>query len=236
MADEGRSAWAYVGLGCLALAVVGVLATAGGGFWLYRGAKRFEAEIKDPAARTSKVLEVLGASELPAGYHAVVAFSVPFVMRFAILSDRPPDSTGQVRALGQRGLIYIEFLHLGQDEQALGDYFAGRTDDPRVLRDNKIKIDVDEIIGRGVLERPDATLLYVSQRGTVAAHGFSGHGITSVILVDCPDDARMRTAIWFGPDSAPGKTAGAPELVGTPADPAAIGEFMGNFRFCGKPA
>ena len=119
------------------------------------------------------------------------------------------------------------------DDQELRDYFEGKTDDPRVLRDNNIDVDVDEIITRGIVPLDAATLMYVAQRGSVSTQGFKGEGVTSVTLIDCPDDKRLRMAIWFGPDPDPGLTADEADLTGTPADEAALVEFMGGFRFCG---
>ncbi len=91
-----RSPWFYVGVGCVVIIVLGLAVTALGGFWLFRSAKKLEEELKDPVARAEKVKKILGADELPEGYHALVAFSVPFVMETAILSDQEPDGSGVV--------------------------------------------------------------------------------------------------------------------------------------------
>ena len=121
-----------------------------------------------------------------------------------------------------------------QDEQELRDYFEGKTDDPGVLRDNQINIDVDEIIGRGVITDEEAALMYVAQRGSLSTHGHSSEGLMSLVMVDCPGDSKMRMAIWFGPDPrTEGAEAEQADLTGTPADEAAIAGFMSHFNLCG---
>lgn len=231
MAND-RSAWKALGIGCLFLAVLAAAFAVVGGVWFYRSAKRVEREMQDPAARTEKAKRLLGTTELPAGYHAMVAFSIPFLMDVAILSGQAPDEKGVIRDLGERGLIYVQFIRAGQDEQELRDYFDGKTSDPHVLRENNIDIDADEIIRRGVVPLADATLMYVAQRGRVSAEGVEGEGLTSMCLIDCPADKRLRMAIWFVPDPSPDSPVAELDLTGTPADEAALAEFMGRFRFC----
>jgi len=229
---EKKSPWLYIGIGCAAVLVLGGILVAAGIFWLARTAKQMEAELKDPVARADKVKEVLGADELPDGYHAMFAFSIPFVLKTAILSDEEPGADGVVSGFGERGLIYVQLLNLGQDEQELRDYFEGKTSDVRVLRKNGINVDMDEIIQRGSVPLEDSTLMYVAQRGSVSTQGYSGKGITSVILIDCPDDEKRRMAIWFGPDPDPGSSGDELQLAGTPADETAMAEFLGGFHFC----
>ncbi len=232
MAGE-RSPWFYIGIGCLVIVVLGIAALAAGGLWVFRTAKQFEADLKDPGARERRVMEVLRAERLPEGYHPVVAFTVPFLMETAILSDREPGPDGEIHGLGDRGLVYVELIRMRHDERELRDYFEGKTSDPGVLRRNDINIDVDEIISRGVIPTDEATLMYVSQRGSVSAQGMSTDGVTSVVLIDCPQDKRGRIAIWFGPDPDPGVPADRLDLSGTPADENALRQFLGHFRFCG---
>ena len=98
--QQGTSPWVFVGCGCgLAVLLIG-LALGGLAYFGYQGAKQFEADMKDPAARTDRVLEILGAEDLPEGYHAVMGMSVPLVMDIAILSDREPGPEGEMDDLG----------------------------------------------------------------------------------------------------------------------------------------
>ena len=230
---EERSAWFYLAWGCGGLLLVGGIVAVALGVWVFRSAKQFEAELKDPVTRTEKLKKMLGAERLPEGYHAMLSFSVPLVMDAAILSGDEPDSEGMINDLGERGLLYFEMIGIGQDEQELRDYFEGKTDDSRILRKKKINIDIDEVIRRGVIPRDDHTLMYLAQRGSISAHGQNGEGIMSVVLVDCPDDKRMRTAIWFVPDPAPSIPLEDLDLAGTPADESAITDFFDHFSLCG---
>lgn len=250
-----------IGLGIAAgcAVIVGLMAVSAGacGVWLWREGQRMQAEMRDPATRGNKVLEVLGTDRIPDGYHPVAAFSVPFVMEMAVLSDREPDADGNVEGFDERGFIYVQMLGIGQDEQQLRDFFEGRTDDYGVLEDNGMNLDIEEILDRGVfeLEGEDARAMYVTQRGSIAVEGGRGRGLTGMALIDCPDDERRRVALWFGPDPARAAAGGAEtaagaesadsdaaadsspageiSLAGTPADPDALRAFLANFRYCG---
>lgn len=228
---QGRSPWVYVGIGCGALLLIVVVAVAIGGFAVFQGFKKLGEEMNDPVAREARVKRVLGAEELPNGYHAGFAMSIPRVMELAMLGSRPPGATGENPDLGERGLIYVEFIGR-QNEARLRDYFEGRTSDPDVLSQSNIQIDAREILQRGVIPSDTRTLMYVTQRGSVSSYGVKGDGITSVILVDCPGDRRTRMAIWFGPDTEPNAESSELDLTGTPGDEVEIASFMGHFRVC----
>ena len=87
MASEQRSPWVWVGLGCGTLVVLGVACAIVGGLWTVRSVKQFERDMKDPQTRTNRALGILGADELPPGYYASVAFSIPMFAEVAILTD-----------------------------------------------------------------------------------------------------------------------------------------------------
>lgn len=234
-AGRGRSPWLYVGIGCAVAAGIVASAAATLGVLGYRWAKRTEMELKDPDTRLARVRQVLGCEALPEGYHPVVALSVPFLTELAVLSDRPVaigENSGA--PFGERGFVYVKVLAAGQDDRDLRDYFEGKTNDPEVLRRHRIRVRTRELLGRGLIEGRGQTLLYLAQRGDVELSEHRGRGLTSLILVDCPQDSTLRIAIWFGPDPASGPERGDAVLAGTPADPSALGEFMGHFRFCGQ--
>ena len=243
------SPWVWVGVGCLGAVVLAVGGVIALGMLGYRKAKQFESELKDPQARAAKVQKILGTSHLPEGYHAFMGMSVPFVMDMAMLSDVEPDFSHpdkQHGGMGQRGFLYIRTLSAGNDKQQLRDYFEGRTDDAEVLRRNNIHIDRSgEVLKRGLIDMPeDMKLMYVSQRGEMEMAAGRARGITTMMLLDCPGDTRQRFGIWYGPEPKAKETAarsGAAEqrppaidLTGTPADEAAIREFMDHFRVCGS--
>jgi len=242
MARSGKtSPWVYVALGCLGAAVVAILVVAGLGFAGWRWARGVEQQLEDPAAREAKVLEVLGAERVPDGYHAVIAIEIPFLMTMAILSDVPPHDDGDAAewsnegGFEERGLIYFEMPSWGDEGENLDDFLEGRTDDAEFLRRSSIDLQRGEVIGRGEVDLPGAERArYVAQRGSIGGHGGDGaEGLTSTVLVECAGDARIRLAIWFGPDPDPEAAPEALAVGGTVGDPELLAGFLGQFRFCG---
>jgi len=233
--ERKTSPWVYVGIGCAVIVVLGIAGLGTLGFFGYRWAKEVESEMKDPARREAKVKAVLGCERIPDGYHPMVSLSIPLFMDMAMLSDQPPREGGEVRGFDQRGFIYFQMLNPRFDERGVRDYFEGKTDDASVLRRNGINVDVHskEMLGRGVLEMDGHAILYLAQRGGLHLDHGATEGINAMMLVDCPDDARMRMAIWFGPDPDPSARAGSEELRGTPAEEGTLRAFMGHFRLCG---
>jgi len=236
--EKRTSPWVYVGVGCLALVLLAVAAVATLGYFGYRQVKQFEADMKDPQARTQKALEALGADALPEGYHAVMSMSVPFVMDMAILSDEPPDADGRSHGRGKRGFIYVSSMAPAGKREALRDYFEGRGGEPDELRQQGINLERGELLKRGAVDVEGQHLMYVAQRGSISTGhgGGGGHGITTTMLVECPGSDRQRMAFWFGPDPDPAVAPDKLDLTGTPGDEEALRAFMGHFRLCGRAA
>jgi len=234
--QQKTSPWVCVGMGCAAIAALGVVAVVVVSITGYRWAKQLEADMKDPQAREAKVKEVLGCERLPEGYHPMASVTIPFVMEMAMLSDRAPDAQGVVRGFGERGFLYFQFINLGKDQQELRDYFEGKTDDEEVLRRHNIDIHVrsTELIRRGVLKMEGHAVMYLAQRGTMDMSEGRSEGVNALMLVDCPGDSRQRMAIWFAPDPDPKTPVASANFSGSPADEGALREFMGRFRLCQK--
>jgi hypothetical protein len=232
--ETKTSPWVYVGIGCTAIVVLGIVAVGAIGFLGYRWAKQVEHDTKDPAAREAKVMEVLGSERLPEGYHPMLSLSLPFVMDMAMLSDRAPDANGQIHGFDERGFLYFRLLNPAFKGKEMRDYFEGKTDDPSVLTRSGINLHLHsrQILRRGVFEAKDYPVMFLAQRGRLDMDQVRTNGINALMLVDCPRDARMRMAIWFGPDPDPKATAESASLAGTPADEAALREFMGHFSLC----
>lgn len=233
---DSKTVFAYIGIGCIV--IIGLMAIAMGacGVWVYSEAQRFEEEMTDPAARGSRVMDVLGAESLPEGYYPMMAFSIPFVMETAMLTDLEPEpGADQEPNFGERGFVYVKILRMGQDEEELRDYFEGRTDDADVLSDNGININVEEIIARDTMMLDGAEVMYVVQRGRVSM-GRSGRnrdaGLASMSLIECTGDSRLRIGIWFAPDPDPEAAPAEVVLTGTPGDPAAMADFYSHFDLC----
>jgi hypothetical protein len=231
-ATRKTSPWVYVAAGCGGALLLALLGLVGVGVLGYRKAKQIEAELKDPVARTAHVREVLGG-EIPPGYYAVLSVSVPFVMDMALLGDHPPDPKGGRQHL-EKGFVYVKSLAMGQQQDELKRYFEGKTDDAEVLRKANIHVDVDATIKRGTIDIPGQTTMYLAQRGGLAMHETSTHGLTTLVLIDCPQDSRQRLGIWFAPDPSPGEPVEKVDWTGSIADEAVVRDFIGHFRLCGK--
>jgi len=227
------SPWVYVAIGCGGALLLALLGLVGFGVIVYRKGKQIEAEMKDPAARASKVREVLHG-DVPEGYYPVFALSVPFLMDMAMLGDHPPDAKGAPDKRMDRGFIYVQSVTTGQQQDELKRYFEGKTDNAEALRRGNIHIDAKETIRRGALDIPGQDTLYLAQRGNIAMNESRSHGLTTMILIDCPQDTRQRLGIWFGPDPAPDEPVEKVEWTGSVADEAAMRDFMGHFKLCGK--
>jgi hypothetical protein len=227
------SPWVYVAIGCGGALLLAVLAVVGFGVLVVRKGKQIEAEMKDPTARAAKVREVLGG-DVPEGYYPVFSMSVPFLMDMAMLGDHPPDEKGQPSKRMDGGFMYISSIAMGSQQDELKRYFEGKIDDPEALRRANIHLDAKETIRRGSLDLPGQETLYLAQRGTFAVNQSRTQGLTTLIFIDCPQDARQRMGIWFGPDPAPDEAVEKVDWTGSVADEAAMRDFIGRFKLCGK--
>ena len=237
--ERGTSPWVYIGIGCLAAFLVLVAVVVGLGYIGYRTVSGAIETMEDPVARANAAARILGADEIPQGYYPMVGMSIPFLVETAVLSDTPPDESGMVPGFNERGLIYVKTLRIGEQEQELRDFFDGKIDDPEALRNFEIDLDVDEMLDRGTFQEANRVLRWASYRGEVAANDIDSgrqrkRGLNAMVLIECPDDERLRFGIWFGPDPDPEARPGSPALLGTPADPAAIQAFMSHFDVCSQ--
>ncbi|HEY4589338.1 MAG TPA: hypothetical protein VII86_08910, partial [Thermoanaerobaculia bacterium] len=93
--SKQTSPWVYIGVGCGVAVLLALAGIVGFTFLVYRQGKEMVQGFKDPKTREAKTRQVLPYDNLPAGYYAGGAMSIPFLMDFAILSDRPATgSTG----------------------------------------------------------------------------------------------------------------------------------------------
>ena len=236
--EKRTSPWVFIGVGCLAAFLALVAIVVGIGWLGFQQIQQIQDTMENPEARTEAAIEMLGAAEIPAGYHAAMALSVPFLMQTVILSDLEPDADGQIEGFDESGFIYVKTLRFGEQEQELRDFFEGRAEDSDILRQQPVRVSADEVIGRGSFELPGRTLRWVGYRGEIAVGGGRGSelgdGLSSMILVECPDDERMRLGIWFGTDPDPDTPVDEADFTGTVVDEAEIRRFMEPLDVCSR--
>lgn len=109
------------------MAILGLVGFTGLTWVGFRAGKQMEAGFSDPETRVRQVREILPYEELPAGYHAFGAISIPFLMKTVILSDQEPASregSGDQK-VGERGFFYTSFLAFGSREEGLKRFVQG---------------------------------------------------------------------------------------------------------------
>ena len=240
MAVEGKksSPVLWVVVGCAGAIVLGIIVLSVLAFFGYRAAKRVQSDIKDPAAREARVLEVLGGSKIPEGYHPVLGMSIPIVMDLALLSDRELPvgrEPGQGELFGERGFIFVRMVSRESRRKGLEDYIAGRSDDAEALRRAGIGLGRGETLKRGTLDLPGTKAAhYLARRSNVSFGGSSsGRSIVSMIDVECAGSSKLNFGIWFAADQNPeGTPVQSLELTGTPADETALAAFLSSFHLC----
>ena len=237
MADNGKtSPWVWVGCGCLGALLLIVGSIGAFLFSGYRWAKDVEETMKDPVARTERVNEILGSDELPPGYFAVAGLTVPLLAEIAVISTKEPEAGSEPDDLGDDGFVYVKVKWpMADKKRELRDFIEGKTDHtPDILLQSNIRIDSDEVIGRGELSIDGVSMPYVVNRGDLHVEGSGGKGIAAMVMVDCPEESRVRIGIWFGADPADEASQEEVEvdLSGTPADESALREFFSYFSFC----
>jgi hypothetical protein len=230
------SPWLYVGIGCGALVLLGVVGSIAAVVFGENKIKEISEDMSNPVTRTEKVKKMLGAQTLPEGYFAIMALSVPVLMDTAVLSTSAPDAPKKSRK-GQASFFVYLLLKAASvnDQEELREYLDGRSDDASVLTRNKVRIHTEEIIGRGAIQLEGHRLLYLTQRGELGSS--SGHdstepGINAIILIECPGETRLQMGLWIAPDPSPGTPLAQLELKGTPADPEALRAFMSHLNPC----
>jgi hypothetical protein len=237
----------YVGLGCGLIVLLGLIAVVGVTFFAYRQGKEMVNSFKDPKAREAKTRQVLPYTTLPAGYYAGGAMSIPFFMDFAVFTDREPTA-GQAPDQGSfdsRSFIFMNMRHLRDNREKMERYLRGEAPAPEDGAWSKSNVDfrANKVIRRGQLEVGGKTVLYQASEGEIShrqggAGGVSVSerkpGLVTMVLPECADD-RLRFGVWIGPKptEGAGQPTGEAAYSGTPADPAALQDFLGHFQLCG---
>lgn len=224
----GRERRTALGCGCGA-AVALVLALIMGLAWLgYGTGERFRRALSDPEARDEASREILGYEALPAGYHPMGGFSVPFVMDMAMLSDLEPapgeEVSGPEEAFDRRGFVFIATRARDARERELREYFRGERERAEFFQEIDQAFEREEVLGRGRLEAGGARVLYLAERGRMDLGGGERETLLTRFLFECPDGGRLRVGTWF--EAAPGGGD-------SPDDPEAARRFLDHFELCG---
>lgn len=251
------SPWVWVGLGCGGVLLLCVVIVVVGVFMIRGRIKDWGKQFDDPAVREQRVREILGAKEIPEGYYPFMTFSVPWLLDVAILSDRefvkPPKGERKEHLItfDKWGFIYVRMPHHGKDAR-WQEFMDGKRSPDELLQGRDVHFHPRDTVGKGEIQGVGgSTYHYVATRGEVEMGREVKDGITTVIGVECPNDQKLRIGIWFGPDPTakpaegaapppagepsgkPGETGSAPAaFAGSPADEAAIRNFMDHFTLC----
>ena len=219
-------------------------------WYAYIQGKHFEDSLRDPAARDARSREVLGYRELPAGYHPMGGFKIPFVMEMAMLSDRDPapgeSVDGAQDAFRRRGFVFMRSRAGGKERRELDEYFSGERPTTDFFSQTDLHFQVEERLGRGSVTVGETPVDYVAERVRMDLEGEQRQEILAQLRIRCPDDERLRVALWFEAEPEPEAGGGAPSeqgagsdsgpegeaLAGTPADPEAIRAFLSHFELC----
>jgi len=224
--SEQRSPWAWVGIVCVlaglaALATVVAFVVTG-----QRMVDQIRLQTSDPSLRLAAVRELLRARELPEGYRAVLGVSVPLLGRVAVLES-------SLERVGPSGVVAPRELFLYLERDGSGEDAAASEDLERLLDVRGLTLEPGRLLGEGELDLDGQRLRYSASRAWLKRPPQASWPVVAArIDVHCPvPDGISRLAVWLVLDPAPG---GPLEPDGTPADPAALGEFMESFALCGR--
>ena len=234
--DPGRT---RLGCGC-GLLVCLALITAVAFTWLsYREARDFQAALASPTLRAENTRAALPYRDLPAGYHPLGVLTIPAFLDLAILSDEEPPAAGVPQHRFQnRGFLFARALDLtGSKRGEIREYLDGKAGRPTWLSKVNVELRPQEVLGRGTLQVGGRTVRYAAVRGALSVDGPSRNGLVTLLLAECPSRFHTHFGLWFAldpavPASDPRNPAAPPTRAGTPADPAALADFLSHFELC----
>jgi hypothetical protein len=220
-----RSIWVYLGCGCGCLVLLLAAAFGAVVYFGIRAAHSVEEGIKNPVTRAERVRDLLGYESPPAGYEPAMAITLPFVFRLAVLTDRPPAADGQDDSF-ERAFFYFRPSTWMARSADLRKVFEGSGNPAHAFErweSTDVRLRGSETLGEGTVTVAGREIPYVARRGEVEFERHQSEGILAVFVVKCAgkDDG---LGGWLVPDTT--------DLTGSPADPAALTEFLSRFDLC----
>lgn len=211
-----RRASTLLGCGCAVIIAFFLAAVLSVTWATYRAGKDFERVARDPVAAAEQAREVVGFAELPEGYRAFGALSVPLLLDVAFFLA--PIEGGEGVAVGEaaggeaeplrvdRGFLYIRLRDwMGRGDE-LQESLLGETSDQAELAQEGLDFDPKEVVGRGSLRSDGAGVTWLARRGniTIDPDAF-GSGQAKVTI----DDEALTEVDYSGTGEAAGAAGAA---------------------------
>lgn len=212
---EMRRASTILGCGC-AVVIVLFLAVALSITWTtYRAGKDFERMMQDPDAAAERAREVVAFGELPEGYRAFGALSVPLLLDVAFFMAPVEGAEGGV-PFGEpaadggeplrvdRGFLFIKLRDwMGRGDELRQEFLAEGSDEAPLSQEG-LDFDPREVVGRGELVSGEARVAWLARRGRITIDPEAFGGGHARVTVDDHDLAEVDYAAdGEGGDAAP---------------------------------
>lgn len=226
------------GCGCLLIGLVGIGILIALGVFGAGRLREYAKNMGDPAVRTQRASELLGASTLPEGYEALVYLDVPMLAELVILSThehRTETASGAPVLLANQRTFHFFSLRAGSGKrEELRRFIEGEVESASFFENFKLRTRSEELLGRGGFELPGQELRWAAHRGILETESKGAlPGLYSLVSIECEKDpGRARLGVWFERFSEVVPPPAELDLTGTPADPAAIEAFMAHFAPC----
>ena len=235
MRDQGKetSPWVWIATGCGGCLLLVVLVVVGAGYFGFRAMSGFRDSLMDSEIRTDRVLEILGASELPEGYRPRMFLRIPFTGEMAIIGDgeEPDFSDGRNfdqsflsgDSIGGHFLAYIRLHRMELDDDDLRHIALGEETESEVQIQLGYRFLWEEDLDSGSFEIEGGRVDFRILRGALSSRGDDRSGVIAAMAIRCDDTRRSGAAGWFEQDG----------LLPATMSGADLSEFVGQFGFCG---
>ncbi|HUO87445.1 MAG TPA: hypothetical protein VM617_08630 [Thermoanaerobaculia bacterium] len=193
---ETRRASTYLGCGCAVVIAILLGAVLTVTWTTYRAGKEMARIARDPEASAQRAREVVEFGELPAGYRAYGALSMPFLLDVAFFLA-PVEGGGGAEDEGviapeeplrvDRGFLYVRLRDWmgrgGELEAALG----GDAADAAPISQEGLDFSPREVVARGELVSGEASVTWLARRGKVSIDPDAFAGGRGRVVVDGED-------------------------------------------------